>query len=73
VFGKVVDSHTMTESVRDEITVRIVYEGRAAKVALHNSEFSIGLISLFSLSVSSMPSSATLTSAHSGFNAMTFL
>ncbi len=38
VFGKVVDSYTMTESVRDEITVRIVYEGRAAKVALHNSE-----------------------------------
>jgi len=37
VFGKVVDSYTMTESVRDEITVRIVYEGRAAKVALHNS------------------------------------
>jgi len=33
-----VDSYTMTESVRDEITVRIVYEGRAAKVALHNSE-----------------------------------
>jgi type I restriction enzyme R subunit len=27
-----------SESVRDEITVRIVYEGRAAKVALHNSE-----------------------------------
>ncbi|WP_163516806.1 type I restriction endonuclease subunit R [Gelidibacter japonicus] len=38
VFGKVVDAYTMTESVRDEITVRIVYEGRAAKVALHNSE-----------------------------------
>lgn len=38
VFGKVVDSYTMTESVRDEITVRIVYEGRAAKVALNNSE-----------------------------------
>ena len=38
VFGKVVDHYTMTESVRDEITVRIVYEGRAAKVALHNSE-----------------------------------
>ncbi len=38
VFGKVVDSYTMTESVRDEITVRIVYEGRAARVALHNSE-----------------------------------
>jgi len=38
VFGKVVDAYTMTESVRDEITVRIVYEGRAAKVALKNSE-----------------------------------
>ncbi len=38
VFGDVVDAYTMTESVRDEITVRIVYEGRAAKVALHNSE-----------------------------------
>lgn len=38
VFGKVVDVYTMTESVKDEITVRIVYEGRAAKVALNNSE-----------------------------------
>lgn len=38
VFGKVVDSYTMTESVNDEITVRIVYEGRAAKVALKNSK-----------------------------------
>ena len=38
VFGKVVDEYTMTESVIDEITVRIVYEGRAAKVALENSE-----------------------------------
>lgn len=38
VFGPVVDSYTMTESVSDEITVRIVYEGRAAKVALENSE-----------------------------------
>jgi len=38
VFGKVVDAYTMTESVRDEITVRIVYEGRAAKIALKNSE-----------------------------------
>ncbi len=28
----------MTESVKDEITVRIVYEGRAAKVALKNGE-----------------------------------
>ena len=38
VFGDVVDAYTMTESVRDEITVRIVYEGRAAKVMLNNSE-----------------------------------
>jgi type I restriction enzyme, R subunit len=38
VFGKVVDAYTMTESVNDEITVRIVYEGRAAKVALKNGE-----------------------------------
>ena len=38
VFGPVVDAYTMTESVRDEITVRIVYEGRAAKVALDNSK-----------------------------------
>lgn len=36
VFGEVVDSYTMTESVKDEITVRIVYEGRAAKVLLDN-------------------------------------
>ena len=28
----------MTESVKDEITVRIVYEGRAARVALNNGE-----------------------------------
>jgi type I restriction enzyme R subunit len=38
VFGRVVDAYTMTESVKDEITVRIVYEGRAAKVALNNTE-----------------------------------
>jgi len=38
VFGKVIDAYTMTESVRDEITVRIVYEGRAARVALRNGE-----------------------------------
>ena len=34
VLGNIVDSYTMTESVQDEITVRIVYEGRAAKVIL---------------------------------------
>src|SRR5574344_2817172 len=38
VFGGIVDSYTMTESVKDEITVRIVYEGRAAKVLLDNSK-----------------------------------
>ena len=38
VFGEVVDSYTMTESVVDEITVPIVYEGRAAKVILDNSK-----------------------------------
>lgn len=38
VFGEVVDAYTMNESVQDEITVRIVYEGRAAKVLLDNSK-----------------------------------
>jgi type I restriction enzyme R subunit len=38
VFGEVIDAYTMTESVNDEITVRIVYEGRAAKIILDNSE-----------------------------------
>ena len=38
VFGEIVDAYTMTESVKDEITVRIVYEGRAAKVLLDNSK-----------------------------------
>lgn len=32
VFGNIVDSYTMTESVNDGITRKIVYEGRAAKV-----------------------------------------
>jgi len=36
VFGEIVDTYTMTESVMDDITVRIVYEGRAAKVLLEN-------------------------------------
>ena len=34
VFGEVVDAYTMTESVKDKITVPIVYEGRAAKIIL---------------------------------------
>ncbi|MCX2837265.1 HsdR family type I site-specific deoxyribonuclease [Salinimicrobium sp. MT39] len=36
VFGDVVDSYTMTESEKDGITKKIIYEGRAAKVILDN-------------------------------------
>ena len=32
VFGGVVDAYTMTEAVKDGITVNLVYDGRAAKV-----------------------------------------
>lgn len=35
VFGEIVDQYTMKESVDDEITVKLVYEGRAAKVFLN--------------------------------------
>ena len=38
VFGEIVDSYTMKESVEDQITVRIVYEGRAAKVLLNDEK-----------------------------------
>lgn len=38
VFGKVADSYTMRESVDDGITVKIVYEGRAAKVTLNKDK-----------------------------------
>jgi len=38
VFGEVADAYTMKESVEDEITVRIVYEGRAAKVLLNEQK-----------------------------------
>lgn len=38
VFGEVVDAYTMSESARDNITVHIVYEGRAAKIILDNSK-----------------------------------
>lgn len=40
VFGKVADAYTMKESVEDKITVRIVYEGRAAKVLLDEKQVS---------------------------------
>ncbi|GHV78386.1 restriction endonuclease subunit R [Spirochaetia bacterium] len=38
VFGPIVDSYTMSESVKDEITVNLVYEGRAAKVTLNQEK-----------------------------------
>lgn len=38
VFGSVVDSYTMTESVRDGITVNLVYDGRAARVMLDQDQ-----------------------------------
>jgi len=38
VFGEVIDAYTMKESVKDNITVRIVYEGRAAKVLLEEKK-----------------------------------
>jgi len=38
VFGPIVDSYTMTEAVADEITRKIVYEGRAAKVMIDSAK-----------------------------------
>lgn len=38
VFGPVVGSYTMTESVKDGITVNLVYDGRAAKVTLDQAK-----------------------------------
>ena len=38
VFGEVVEAYTMTEAVKDGITVNLVYEGRAAKVTLNSSK-----------------------------------
>lgn len=38
VFGDVVDTYTMKESVADGITVNLVYEGRAAKVFLDHKK-----------------------------------
>lgn len=38
VFGGVIDRYTMVDSVTDGITVRIVYEGRAAKVLADNEK-----------------------------------
>ena len=38
VFGEVIDAYTMKESVEDKITVKIVYEGRSAKVLLNEAK-----------------------------------
>ena len=38
VFGSIVDRYTMTEAVADEITRKIVYEGRAAKVLIDSAQ-----------------------------------
>lgn len=38
VFGPIVTRYTMTEAVQDEITRKIVYEGRAAKVLLNSDK-----------------------------------
>ena len=38
VFGGVVDAYTMTEAVKDGITVNLVYDGRAAKVMLNQDK-----------------------------------
>lgn len=38
VFGGIVDSYTMTEAVKDGITVNLVYDGRAAKVTLNQDK-----------------------------------
>ena len=38
VFGEVVDAYTMTEAVKDGITVNLVYDGRAARVTLDQNK-----------------------------------
>ena len=38
VFGPIVDEYTMAESEKDNITSKIVYEGRAAKVRLSDEQ-----------------------------------
>lgn len=38
VFGPVIDQYTMTDSVKDGITVRLVYDGRPARACLDESK-----------------------------------
>ena len=38
VFGPVIDQYTMTDSVKDGVTVRLVYDGRPAKAVLDDEK-----------------------------------
>ena len=38
VFGPVIDQYTMTDSVKDGITVRLVYDGRPARATIDDSK-----------------------------------
>ena len=38
VFGKVVDKYTMVESVKDGITVNVVYEGRSSRTLINHKK-----------------------------------
>lgn len=38
VFGPVIDQYTMTDSVKDGITVRLVYDGRPARATLNDEQ-----------------------------------
>lgn len=38
VFGPVIDQYTMTDSVKDGITVRLVYDGRPARATLDDEK-----------------------------------
>jgi len=38
VFGPVIDQYTMTDSVKDGITVRLVYDGRPARAVLDDKQ-----------------------------------
>ena len=38
VFGPVIDQYTMTDSVKDGITVRLVYDGRPARAVLNDEQ-----------------------------------
>ncbi len=41
VFGEVVESYTMRDSIRDGITVRLVYDGRFVKAVLNEEQLAV--------------------------------